>query len=972
MPSSSSENQESASTTAAAAAVVVVVIDPSSNIADLPRDHNNDANNHSSNSNDPIDRDASLVTLPPTMMTTIHSNNLEDDHDTTTTSHNNNNNNNNNIQSATAPNNTKYGNGRLRRFQTPTVDVNHNNHHSSNVQEPNNRDPMETETPPPPPLLPPIVEKQVDSVTLPPPPTYEDDWVVTSPVSSEHQSTTRVTNVSHISSSSSSSTGSSSNNDDDVEFVDDMAMVVPSVPSLNMAPTDEMMVQPPPPQPQPSSSSSSSSSSPLVSSLDHQDHSQHPREKKEENIDDDTKSVHTIIVSTTLEDDALTKSGPPTTSSTHQTVDPLSSFSNVHTPTIVGVSLPPTTATAATAAAAAATTMTPAARTTSSLLASSNIIAPVPPGPNVIVPSNLVGVSSSPTTVATPGLTPWPNNPSSNTIIPTIQSYPVVAAIPPCTASTALLPPSNETSLLTAHAGTAVAGAGAGAGAAAITNALPPRPPMVNPMAGSAARIAETILARTRSRADPHAPVTAMNNQIVTNNNNNNNINPLLSSSSVSSSLHKAQALETDGSSRHSRRVMRADGSSAGGMGGDDNDDDDDDHVLDRSYRNNSSPLLIHTRLARKRVRVAQLLVIGIVGILFGWLGNFFVTTSCHFVSIPIEVGNHEEPFLLHFGLWKYSPADSAFTGYNYCYPYSSNTHNDDAPIVERVLNIAALVAGTYSIGVLWIYLVSGKVVPWYWYYAIRLAVAAAILQLSTLLFFVNKLCRNAPERYGGGSCQAGPAAIFTIFTAVAWLVLAYELHYHAPYRVHEEDVADYGVDHGIGGSGSKKSLGHGDSLVRDAAGGVFDPHGAIMTDTLDYYPHPHDEEEAATHKSSSSSRGGGNGGNGGGYQPPSAHSIVPVVESPPTALMAGLEMSDWQDVSADYYERLSHGVVAGVATCATEAHFDDACAMTNVVHPPPATTTTTTTTIFNSTHVPSNTHIDNDFPSTDRYLRLD
>lgn len=197
--------------------------------------------------------------------------------------------------------------------------------------------------------------------------------------------------------------------------------------------------------------------------------------------------------------------------------------------------------------------------------------------------------------------------------------------------------------------------------------------------------------------------------------------------------------------------------------------------------------LFLNLGLANKRVRVVQLLIIGLVATLLGWLGNFFVGTSCNFASVDVEVGENAQVFRLHFGLWKYSPADSAFNGYTYCYPYGGN-HSSDVPIVPRISNLSALMAGTYSLSVLWWYLISGRVVETFWKWAVRSAIFAGAMQLSTLFFFVGRLCRKS-------SCTFGPASIVALVTAVAWFILAWELAYNMP-AVHEkkEEPAPVGV----------------------------------------------------------------------------------------------------------------------------------------------------------------------------------
>ena len=195
---------------------------------------------------------------------------------------------------------------------------------------------------------------------------------------------------------------------------------------------------------------------------------------------------------------------------------------------------------------------------------------------------------------------------------------------------------------------------------------------------------------------------------------------------------------------------------------------------------------LMNTGLAHKRVRVVQLLIIGLVGVLLGWLGNFFVSSSCYFASVPVQVGQNGDVFELRFGLWNYSPVDSALNGFKYCYPYGGQ-HVSDAPVVSRACNLAALLAGTYSLVVLWVYLISARVNAKFWEAAVYAAFAAGVLQFGTpIFFFTGRMCRNA-------SCSAGPAAALAAVTAVAWAVLGAELYYHCPVVGEDDDDDDEG-----------------------------------------------------------------------------------------------------------------------------------------------------------------------------------
>ena len=195
--------------------------------------------------------------------------------------------------------------------------------------------------------------------------------------------------------------------------------------------------------------------------------------------------------------------------------------------------------------------------------------------------------------------------------------------------------------------------------------------------------------------------------------------------------------------------------------------------IFDENHQEEEA-FLINTGLAHKRVRVVQLLIIGLMGLLLGWLGNFFVSSSCYFASVPVQVGQNGDTFPLHFGLWNYSPADSALNGFKYCYPYGGQ-HEGEAPVVSRIVNLAALLAGTYSLVVLWWYLISGRANSKFWKAAVYSAVTAGALQFATpIFFFAGSMCRAS-------SCSAGPGSALSAVTAVAWVVLGAELHYQCP-----------------------------------------------------------------------------------------------------------------------------------------------------------------------------------------------
>jgi hypothetical protein len=221
----------------------------------------------------------------------------------------------------------------------------------------------------------------------------------------------------------------------------------------------------------------------------------------------------------------------------------------------------------------------------------------------------------------------------------------------------------------------------------------------------------------------------------------------------------------------------------------------------------NRAPIvLIEHSLAQKRVRVVQLLVVGVVGIVFGGLGNFFVSDSCHFLSIPAPSssstsststttaltdddaqdnnnnvnGMTASPFVLHFGIWKYSPVESSAMGYPYCIQYGEPYPE---PIASRIANSLSLLCAVLSMIILWWYLIVG--IPISWSTGVYAAAAAGIFQLLTPILFVqSRLCRRAAAY---GQCQTGPSVILSCFVGVLWLIVAAELHYNAPLSLKEE-----------------------------------------------------------------------------------------------------------------------------------------------------------------------------------------
>jgi hypothetical protein len=182
--------------------------------------------------------------------------------------------------------------------------------------------------------------------------------------------------------------------------------------------------------------------------------------------------------------------------------------------------------------------------------------------------------------------------------------------------------------------------------------------------------------------------------------------------------------------------------------------------------------ILESTALARKRVRVVQLLGAGLTTFLASFMGGFWIQSSCHFVSKQVEVGDNGDLFSFHFGLWKYTPIESIFQGYSYCNPYDEDYVND-GPWFARLTSNLALIGGAFSLVVLWVYLVFGRCNHRIWKGAVLTAGLSGVLQLLTLSIFAGPVCANG--------CKLGPGGYMSVLAGCFYLFLAHEMYYNAP-----------------------------------------------------------------------------------------------------------------------------------------------------------------------------------------------
>jgi hypothetical protein len=204
------------------------------------------------------------------------------------------------------------------------------------------------------------------------------------------------------------------------------------------------------------------------------------------------------------------------------------------------------------------------------------------------------------------------------------------------------------------------------------------------PLSPQAQKLAESILARTRSRADPDAL------------------------------LDKGPT----GADQNSNKAPRS-------------------NMIKLTTQDEG--LIESTAVARKRVGAAQLLSIGLASFLIAFMGGFWAQSSCYLVSSIVAVENSGDS-RMRFGIWKYSPVESISQGYSYCSPYDSG----NAPWLGRLTSLMALFGGLFSLLVLWIYLVLGRSDPRTWKWAIMTAATSGMLQLSTVFsVLMGPVCRQ-------------------------------------------------------------------------------------------------------------------------------------------------------------------------------------------------------------------------------------
>mmetsp|Transcript_37253 Transcript_37253/g.86906 ORF Transcript_37253/g.86906 Transcript_37253/m.86906 type:complete len:812 (-) Transcript_37253:133-2568(-) len=183
-------------------------------------------------------------------------------------------------------------------------------------------------------------------------------------------------------------------------------------------------------------------------------------------------------------------------------------------------------------------------------------------------------------------------------------------------------------------------------------------------------------------------------------------------------------------------------------------------------------------QMARKRTRVFQLFCIGLAVLIFGFFGAVYTLTSCNFTSTDVIFGDDDyqnNQMDIHYGLWKYSPLDSAFDGYPYCIGYFENEFGAP-PKVASVASLLSVLFGFLALAVMWYYLITCVTHYLAWEIASVLFVLSGLLQSCTFLFFKSDICEDEDH-----NCVIGPGATASIFATFMWFVGAAEMHLNKP-----------------------------------------------------------------------------------------------------------------------------------------------------------------------------------------------
>lgn len=178
-------------------------------------------------------------------------------------------------------------------------------------------------------------------------------------------------------------------------------------------------------------------------------------------------------------------------------------------------------------------------------------------------------------------------------------------------------------------------------------------------------------------------------------------------------------------------------------------------------------------KLNNNRVRVVPLIFCGLFAIVTGVFGCMYAQFTCHFATGKAQAGEYQGEFYVKAGLWKYSPIESAFAGSSYCYSYTQG-YGAMLEKISRFFGILALSAGTFSVVVLWAFLLTVRTNEFYWKLGVKSALAAGFFQCGTFFMFKSEHCAQV-------GCSMGPGSFVSFLAVITWFTMSYEMHHNSP-----------------------------------------------------------------------------------------------------------------------------------------------------------------------------------------------
>ena len=157
------------------------------------------------------------------------------------------------------------------------------------------------------------------------------------------------------------------------------------------------------------------------------------------------------------------------------------------------------------------------------------------------------------------------------------------------------------------------------------------------------------------------------------------------------------------------------------------------------------------------------------VGTVLGIFLSLYSQTTCHFITGDTSMGDDKGDLSLYYGLNKFAPLDSAFTGYTYCLAYDSEYK------YLGVFGMLATVFGMIPIIVICVYLHCTMMHKLLWVGSMWMFYLAFVCQTCTFFVFLTSLCSNGVE------CSMGPGAWASAISSIVWFMLSIEMKLNSP-----------------------------------------------------------------------------------------------------------------------------------------------------------------------------------------------